>query len=180
MKILIINGKPRTGKSTFCDVAHKKRGLIYTYSTIDEVKKLAKHLGWNGTKDEKGRKFLSDLKDALTEYNDLPHQYIATEIKKHCDRYKDTPEIINNLIFIVQSREPDDIERWQEENNAKAILVRNNEYLNDHIWSNHADDDVYNCAYDYIIDNNESLEEWEETIIWFIDKIRKEKWESHI
>lgn len=180
MKILIINGKPRSGKSIFCDTIRQRKGLIYSYSTIDEVKKLARQLGWDGKKDEKGRKFLSDLKDAMTEYNDLPHQYILNEIQKHCEKYKDTPEIINNLIFLVQSREPDDIERWQAENNAKAILVRREGFLDDHIWSNHADDEVYDCAYDYVIDNIDSLEEWKETSVWFIEQIRREKWESHI
>lgn len=180
MKILIINGKPRTGKSTFCNVAMQKRGLVYSYSTIDEIKKIATQLGWNGEKDEKSRKFLSDLKDAMTAFNDRPHQRIIEEIKKKCEKYKDTPEIMNRMIFLVQSREPDDIERWQKENNAKAILVRSNNELTDKVWSNHADDDVYDCAYDYIIDNMETLDEWKETIGRFMEQIGKEKWESHI
>ena len=180
MKILIINGKPRTGKSIFCNTAFQKCGLVYCFSTIDEVKRLARYLGWDGKKDEKGRKFLSDIKDAMTDYNDHPHKVIEQTIREHCNRYKDTPEIINNLIFLVQSREPDDIERWQKENGAKAILIKRDEKLNDQVWSNHADDEVYDCTYDYVLENTGSLEEWEDSIVWFIKELKREKWESHI
>ena len=81
MKIICVNGYARSGKDTFCNFAFYHRGLVYTYSTIDEVKKLAKKIGWDGEKDAKGRKFLSDLKDCLTEYNDLPNRYILKQIQ---------------------------------------------------------------------------------------------------
>lgn len=180
MKILIINGKPRTGKSTFCEAAAQKCGLVYHYSTITEIKRLAKLIGWDGNKDAKGRKLLSDLKDVLSEYSDLPHQHLKRIIKGQCEKYKYTPEIANNLIFLIESREPEDIKRWREECNAKAVLIKDNSELDDQVWSNHADDEVFNCTYDYVIDNNESLEDWKETAGWFIHQIKREKWESHI
>lgn len=180
MKILIINGKPRTGKTTFCKAATQKCGLVYYYSTIDEVKRLAELIGWDRQKDAKGRKFLSNLKDILTEYTDLPHQHLIKQIQQHCEKYKNTPEIINNLIFLIESREPDDIDRWRKEHNAKAILIKNNSELDNQVWSNHADDEVFDCIYDYIIENDEPLEEWEETAAWFIREIKRDKWESHV
>lgn len=179
MKILIINGKPRTGKTTFCDAAIEKRGLVYQYSTVDEVKKLARLLGWNGIKDGKGRKFLSDLKDALTEYNDLPRKHIIKQIEKRLELYKDEPIALKDMVIFIHSREPDDIEKWREYG-AKAILIKGNIDLDSINWNNHADDEVFDCIYDYVIDNTQSLREWRETAAWFVDEIRKEDWESHI
>ena len=178
MKILIINGKGRVGKDTFCQFISEKKGLVYIYSTVDKVKEYAKLLGWDGNKDAKGRKFLSDIKDAMTEYNDGPHQYIVEQIKQVYEKYKDDDMIRNNLVFLIHSREPDDIERWVNENNARAILIRSE--TREQTWNNHADDDVFDCIYDYIVYNDGSLEEWKETAGEFINEVKKEKWESHI
>lgn len=64
--IFVINGPARTGKDTFVNIyrEERKKDLVYTYniSTVDFVKTIAKECGWDGTKDEKNRKFLSNLK----------------------------------------------------------------------------------------------------------------------
>ena len=73
LKVLAINGAPGSGKTTFENMLAKEMGRYYdSRSTIDLVKQVAKLCGWDGTKDLKSRKFLSDLKDLLTEYNDAP------------------------------------------------------------------------------------------------------------
>ena len=33
---------------------------------------------------------------------------------------------------------------------------------------------------DYVLENTGSLEEWEDSIVWFIKELKREKWESHI
>ena len=43
-------------------------------STITYVKDIAKTIGWDGGKSPADRRFLSDLKDALTRWKDLPYQ----------------------------------------------------------------------------------------------------------
>ena len=45
-------------------------------STVDFVKEVAKFCGWNGQKTPKDRKFLSDLKNILTQWNDIPYKDI--------------------------------------------------------------------------------------------------------
>ena len=176
MKIVIVNGYPCSGKDLLCKFAYENRGKVYTYSTIDEVKKLAKIIGWDGQKDERGRKFLSDLKDAMTTYDDLPRKFILKQISKTMETYRNKED--SEVIFLVQMREPAEIKRWVELHNAKAVFVMRSNM--DKKWGNHADDNVFDYPYDYYLFNNSTIEKWAETAINFIDEIRKENWESHI
>ena len=74
MNLYIINGAAASGKSTFCSLVKEKlgEGHCYEISTVDLVKEVAKVAGWNGEKTAKNRKFLSDLKDLLTQWDDVP------------------------------------------------------------------------------------------------------------
>lgn len=174
MKILIVNGKPRSGKDTFCDYAYKNRGMVYPVSTVDKVKQVALLAGWSGEKDEKARKFLSDLKDIMTEYNDAPREYVLEFMKQHMSIYVDNTD----TIFLVQSREPADIIRWIVENDAKTLLIKRPGVNQE--WGNHADDNVERYNYNYYLNNDGTKEDWACKTTAFIDKIRNEEWESHI
>ncbi len=68
-KLIIINGVARSGKDTFIDIFKSLNPNTINISSIDKVKELAREMGWDGTKDDKSRKFLSDLKDLWTDYN---------------------------------------------------------------------------------------------------------------
>ena len=177
MKILIVNGKPRCGKSLFCQTAYEKRGLVYSWSTIEEVKLLAQQLGWDGKKDEAGRKFLSDLKDILTNYNDLPYRFVENKLKEIEEFYKGTP-YEDGLLFLIMTREPKEIERWENEHGARSLIIVRSGLKKE--WGNHADNEVYNHDYHYMIYNNRDLEGWKKQIVDFIDKVRDEEWESYI
>jgi acid phosphatase class B len=122
----------------------------YIFSTIDFIKDIAYKCGWDGTKTGKNRKFLSDLKDLLTEWNDVPYQHILTQIE-HIPLYLKEKDII----VFIDSREPEEIERFKRELDAKTLLIRRDE--NQIEITNHADRDVENYKYDYIIENNRSL-----------------------
>ena len=84
MSIYIVNGAPGAGKTTFENNVEKITGdrFCYILSTITPITEIARNVGWNGTKDLKSRKFLSDLKDLLTEWNDYPFKYICEEVKR--------------------------------------------------------------------------------------------------
>jgi len=179
MKILIVNGAPRSGKDLFCNYAFINRPMIYAFSTVDRVKQVALFAGWSGEKDDKGRKFLSDLKDAMTEYNDIPYEYTIEAIKEEIRKLEQQSEHgAKDAIFIVQSREPKDIQRWVEQHDAKTLFIYR-EGLNQ-TWNNHADSEVANYDYDYYLNNGLDKSYWETRTVEFIDQIRKEKWESHI
>ena len=74
LKIVIVNGRPRAGKTTFESMCEQILGRAYCErrSTVDKIKEIATEGGWKGGKELKDRKFLSDLKDLFTEYNDMP------------------------------------------------------------------------------------------------------------
>ena len=70
MKIAIVNGTHDAGKSSFelmvQKIAAARNKKVEILSTINYVKEKAKIFGWDGGKTPQDRKFLSDLKDALT------------------------------------------------------------------------------------------------------------------
>jgi hypothetical protein len=156
MQVFIVNGKGRSGKDTFVQEVEKyvlKNYLpfeIYKMSTIDCIKKIARSFGWNGEKEPKDRKMLSDLKDLLTEWNDYSFKDISCRIKQY-------GQIPNSAIF-VDCREPKEIDRLVKEFNAKSILVRRDN-IDGLEYGNHADDDVFNYNYDIEINNSGTLED---------------------
>lgn len=130
------------------NIAKRKEKIVKIISTIDFVKNLAMAAGWDGTKSKKNRKFLSDLKDLLTEWQDVPYQEIKRQIKI-------LEEEKTDLIFI-DCREPEEIKRFVEDYNAMTLLVQRGELP---IMGNHADDNVLNYQYDITIDNSRGLDE---------------------
>lgn len=134
---------------------------ILNISTVDLVKQAAKILGWNEQKDEKGRKFLSDLKDLATEYSDLSVSYISETIFQ-------AQENETEAIF-VHCREPKELTRLKKRFNAITLLIKNNRVKP--IESNHADRDIEQYDYDFVIENNEGLLELTKKAADFIKEI---------
>lgn len=166
MKVFVVNGLPTSGKTTFEQIiqeeANKENKSVYITSIIDIVKICAKNMGWEGAKTSRDRKFLSDLKDALEDWQDIPFNSIKAD-------YNMAKEINTDLLFI-DAREPKDIERIKKEFNAKSILVHRDEVINQSL-SNHADSNVYETAYDYIIYNNADLNNLRESAIIFLEEV---------
>lgn len=156
-KVIIINGAGGVGKSTFVSLCHEIDSRVIETSTVDFVKEIALQAGWNGIKDEIGRRFISDLKDAMEHYHDIPNQKIDEFIQSHP----------NNIIF-VNAREPHNIQYYQNKYNAISVLIKNCNIKQ--VKSNHADENVYNYNYDVIIDNSSTLEELKRKAKWFLTK----------
>ena len=173
IEIIIINGTGGVGKDTFVELC-KEYALklpymvnIYNYSTITSIKQIAYGIGWAGTKTEKDRKFLSDLKDLLTQYNDYSYQYIKDiilDIKEHKTK--------TDSIVFIHCREPNEIQRFVDDYNAETVLIRRPQIKP---ANNHADMEVENFNYDYIIDNSGSIKELKVKAEKFINNIIKEK-----
>ena len=159
MKIVIINGTGGAGKDTF--VAMCKDVLcaenIFNISTVDFVKEVATMCGWDGTKTPKNRKFLSDLKDLLTEWDDIPLKKIMAEAVS-CSACAEICGKLNNSVLFIHCREPKEIEKLVRafQNDATTLLIRRSE-AEAVKQINHADNDVLNYAYDYTIYNDSTL-----------------------
>ncbi len=80
LPIIIINGKGGCGKDSLIDGIVSHDWWEYTLSSVDKVKEAAMVLGWDGGKDDKDRKFLHDIKNLSTEYNDGPNTYLCNSV----------------------------------------------------------------------------------------------------
>ena len=160
MKIVIINGKGGCGKDTFVAMCRDilSADSVCNISTVDFVKEIAVKCGWDGTKTPKNRKFLSDLKDLLTEWDDIPLKKVNERIDEYT-MYLVNHNMYNTGVVFIHCREPKEIDklvRELDELDVTTLLIRRSaaEAIEQ---VNHADNDVLNYAYDYTIYNDSTL-----------------------
>ena len=164
----IINGSARVGKDTFVELFSDffkdyNKVIVNNISTVGYIKAIARDsFGWDDVKDEKGRQLLSDLLDADVKYQNGPFKRTTSIISKF--------KMMNstmNIINFIHSREPSEIKKYKNElENSRTILIRRE--LNDS-YSNHADQNVENYIYDFIINNNGTIKDYKKLIHSFID-----------
>ena len=158
--IFIVNGKPRAGKDTFAQILNEYMD-VYKYSSVTKVKEIAKQCGWSGAKEERDRKFLHELKMLTSAYSDMSYNDVIEEI----DKFKKGE--LDADIFVVDVREPEDIDRLVKATKAFTIFIENNRVPS--ITSNAADANVENYKYDFVIKNNGTLEDFEGNIKLFME-----------
>lgn len=173
MVVFILNGAPRTGKDTFINLLEETSKMqVVRYSSIDWIKDLAKKTGWDGIKDAKGRTFLSELKNAYTKYADIPFQ----KIKQHIEECQNSAEY-----FCTNIREPSEIVKLQLWCDKKGIPCHSlwirrksaEQKALDEGFLSTGDTQYLNHNYDYIIDNNETLECFKHDVEVFIGHLNK-------
>jgi hypothetical protein len=162
-QVFITNGMARCGKDTFATFLNELTPTL-KYSSIDKIKEVAKFCGWNGGKTEKDRKFLSDLKVLTSEYNDTPFN----AVKEAVEAFNKDKE---HKVLLIDIREPQEIEKAKQAFGAKTILIENKNVQQ--ISSNMADAGVYDYAYDFVIQNNGTLEEFKDTVRKFYEEYIK-------
>ena len=159
MKIVIINGKGGCGKDTFVAMCKDILGaeFVRNISTVDFVKEVAEVCGWDGTKTPRNRKFLSDLKDLLTEWNDVPLRKVAEEVEAYATYLTINQQWNTGLVFI-HCREPKEIDKLVREfdGDVATLLIRRTAAESVE-QINHADNEVLNYSYDYTIYNDSTL-----------------------
>ena len=180
VKVVVINGRPSCGKTTIeslcLDLCNHgipgfngdRRMVVDICSTVDFVKEIAIECGWDGTKTLENRRFLSDLKDLLTRWNDIPYKKILARVKQ-----LDTWNSYNYLdwILFVDCREPAEIQKLKEGLNATTVLIRR-ESVEGNETSNSSDANVMNYNYDLTIDNNSDIINLENEVKRFIEYMR--------
>lgn len=172
MSIYVVNGAAGSGKTTFEENIKKIVGdNCYILSTITPIKQIATMVGWNGKKDLESRKFLSDLKDLLTKYNDYPFNYICDQIKYIEEEWAEYGISPKSIVIFIDCREPEEIKKLCDKLDAKSLLIRRASAENKET-SNHADANVLNYNYDIVIENNGNLFDYANKAIDFAQNER--------
>jgi len=149
LKIFVVNGYPNAGKDTFIDMCLEelRPSTAVKASSVDVVKQAAKMLGWDGVKDDRGRMFLSDLKDLSTAAYDGPMRCMRYVVQVSREA-----QVVALFLLI---REPEEIARFVAEfPGTKTILVERGSEA-EHL--NHADAGVAGYPYDVTIQNDKDL-----------------------
>ena len=167
---IVINGAGGVGKDTLCNMA-KSEFRVDNISSISPIKRIAKMCGWNGKKDDKSRKFLSDLKLLCVEYNDYPTEWAYKKYKDFLDGDDD--------IMFVHIREPEEISKFvkKTDGKAKTLLVRGGERMKKSLYGNVSDDSVENYNYDYYFTNDKSLDEAKSEFLSLLKDIMEKDFE---
>lgn len=171
MKVIILNGSGGVGKDTFAGYVSEyvggksKQYYFYRASMITPIKDMAKCCGlWY--KDEKTRKFLSDLKTLTEEYSDYPFRKLIDTFEFAYYNLLNKSSQPREVVFVVDIREPKDIHRFMGEimenylvnaNDICTVCIKSNRVKE--INSNIADASVNDFIYDHIITNNGTKEE---------------------
>lgn len=176
-KIVVINGVGGSGKDTFVFTvddllkkiinpslfANDSVSIVKNISTIDCVKHAAMRLGWKySDKDDRSRKFLSEIKKLSCAYNDMPYQDCRQKI--YLGNYK---------ICFVHCREPEEIQRFKDEFKATTLLITRHSV---DIPDNSSDRNVFNYEYDMYINNDGSFADLKKEAIKFIKNMGMEEW----
>ncbi len=168
LKVIIINGYPKSGKDEFYKILshHYKASIFSTVQTPKEV--LKKYYNWDGeTKSEHIRNALSDLKDWSTLYFNWPFREAVLAI---------TQSLLDEDDFLVlMVREPDEIMKLvvhckKYNITCVTVLVKRPGYNS---GTNHADTEVEQFSYDYILMNDGTLSDYELSILELVDNINK-------
>lgn len=149
-QVFVINGTGGAGKDTFVKLVSGYVPSI-NFSSIDRIKEIARQIGWTGTKTEKDRKFLSDLKQLAADFCDMPFKSLEKEVEEFYGNSN------KDKFLFLHIREPQEIKRAVHKFNAKTILITRE--AAGVIISNKSDRDVFNYVYDFLIENNGTLEE---------------------
>ena len=163
--LFVVNGFPQVGKDTFCEYCcaelyNKYKRIGFIFSSINKVEEAAHILGWDGVKDDKGRKFLSDLKKLSVKNYDGP----TKELRKIIDQNKWHDPVIFYMV-----REPEEIEKLKKEFVLETILITDGNIPEN--LSNDSDKNVNDYTYDYVIKNNGTKEDLENEAKDFIHKV---------
>jgi hypothetical protein len=163
--IFIINGSNGVGKDTFVKFFRKySKKPVANISSVSGVKKLAKTMGWDGEKTDKSRKFLSNLKDVWTQFNNGPFNFVIDEVEYYQERYKE-------CYTFLHVREPKEIQKLVDKYGSLCytlLIKRDKEVAN-----NHADLQVNDYEYNIEFDNNYDIKTFENDVKSFVEVIEK-------
>lgn len=189
-KVVIINGKPQSGKDTFCKYAQgycddDESANTLIISSVDPLKEMLTQLGWDGTKTDKIRDMLMDMKQLWAQNQDGPTMFLFNnilEFHKAC-----TGE--DNIVF-VHIREPEEIKKLVNALTGfesmgidviSLLVIRESgeDTPNQPAETRRSDDEalINSYEYDVTINNDGDLIKLQELAAEFVDKLLEDEYE---
>lgn len=189
-KVVIINGKPQSGKDTFCKYAQgycddDESANTLIISSVDPLKEMLTQLGWDGTKTDKIRDMLMDMKQLWVQNQDGPTMFLFNnilEFHKAC-----TGE--DNIVF-VHIREPEEIKKLVNALTGfesmgidviSLLVIRKGgeDTPNQPAETRRSDDEalINSYEYDVTINNDKDLIKLQELAAEFVDKLLEDEYE---
>ena len=176
--VIIINGSANAGKDTFVELFENicsNNEVVYEFSTINKVKKAVRELVPGPIKNDKYRKFLSDIKKLWVEYNEGPC-WATFEYIEHVLQAEYVVTNYNSVFIFIHCREPEEIKKlvshvnYRFESVCKTLLIHK---PNIAIPNNDSDKNVEDYNYDFIIDNIGTIEDLKECAVEFKTKLHQ-------
>jgi hypothetical protein len=153
---------PRSGKDTFIKFIQQfSEEEVLSFSSVDYIKYLTeKHLDINiNNKTPELRKFLSEFKRILTEYNDYSFKSCVNAIES----------LQENQHLILQVRELSEIEKIKKAYPNVVVVSVERDTVPD-VFGNKSDDEVKGIQPDLVIYNYGSLIDLSKTAQWFVSR----------
>lgn len=182
MIYILVSGRAGTGKDTcsnyIAKVLAQKKYFVSRGAFAKGVKDTATFMGWNGEKDEKGRKLLQDIGNVGRQYDK------DIWVKQTVDYYKDSR---SNFVIISDWRFPNESDyilkkgypviTIRVEAPEREALKGTSRYNDVSETSLPSYDDSHN-TYDFLVKNNGSYEDLYEKLDSIVEKILdlKVKW----
>lgn len=189
-KVVIINGKPQSGKDTFCGFAQgycddDESANTLIISSVDPLNEMLAQLGWDGTKTDEIRDILMCMKQLWVQNQDGPTMFLFNnilEFHKAC-----TGE--DNIVF-VHIREPEEIKKLVNALTGfesmgidviSLLVIREGGEgtPNQPAGTRRSDDEalINSYEYDVTINNDGDLIKLQELAAEFVDKLLEDKYE---
>jgi hypothetical protein len=180
VNLVLIGGKLKTGKTTSANYIQDKLSTLYPSLSVEHtafakpIKEIAYSVfHWDGNKDEKGRRLLQVIgTEAGREYNEnIWVEYLENYILGNL--------FIPNIMLVDDWRFPNEKEYFEKNFMFDVLTVKinriNNPALSEdgmqHISENSLPEDQ--SYYDFIVDNNGSLEELHNKLDGIINHLSK-------
>ena len=163
MKILLIGGKAGAGKNTVADIIKKNFDNVNLLAFATRVKDTAYFMGWDGQKDERGRKLLQHIGAVGREYykdtwaNDVAWLIKSKSLSKGDSLFVVTDFRFPNEYQVLNKAFPHSVYTMYVTGRQANLGEENSKDVSE----NSLDDFVF----DFVIDNSGSKEALEDEVI---------------
>lgn len=155
--MILLSGKARAGKDTFAIGL----GDYDRYAFAERLKWFAKRLGWNGIKDDRGRKFLQDLASVCRGYNE---NVWVESLQREIESDKFPPKIV--ITDCRYKNEIQSMKQWAVRRGYNVYIIR---IERPGYWNGlpiemqrHASEiELDNFTFDYVVTNNKTIQDLE-------------------